>query len=57
MCLQLDKLNYNLGIFEKILPSIHNFGVHPKAKPSTFKNKNKNLQHPKIKIRTFNIQK
>ncbi len=44
-----------LGIFEKILPCIHNFDVHPKAKPSTFKNKSKNLQHSNETKKTFNI--
>jgi hypothetical protein len=27
-----------------------------KQKPSTSKSKSKNLQHPRIKVRTFNIQ-
>jgi hypothetical protein len=45
------------GIFEKILPCIHNFDVHPKAKPSTFKNKSKNLQHSNEIKKTFNIKK
>jgi hypothetical protein len=27
-----------------------------KQKPSTFKSKSKNLQHPRTKVKTFNIQ-
>jgi hypothetical protein len=62
-------LNYNFKYFEKILPCIHNFDVHPKVKAitfnikkyeqvsSTFKKNNKNFQHSKARTKSFNLSK